>query len=111
MKIETTISCMINGVCLFETDVTAVIDYKYDRRHGELDWWVDEYLVEGEHRIWDKAGHSTGKQSVTIVVPEKLAEAFDEHLDRDWMEEQIRERLADYADDRADYLRDQMMDR
>lgn len=111
MKIPTTISCIINGVCLFETDVTAVIDYKIDRRYGELEWWVDEYRVEGAHRIWDKDGRSAGEQAVSITVPENLADVFDKYLDRDWMDSEVRERLADMDDDRGDWLRDKVMDR
>jgi len=111
MKIPTTISVMLGGVCIIETDVTAVIDYKVDRRHGELEWWVDEYLVEGEQRIWNKDGTTTGTKEVCIVVPDKLAEVFDEHLDRDWMDGKVREQLADMESDRGDYLRDLAMDR
>jgi hypothetical protein len=110
MKIETTISCIIGGVCLFETDVTAVIDYKVDRRYGELEWWVDEYRVEGEQRVWAKDGTSS-LQAVSITVPDNLAEVFDQYVAREWMEEQIRERLADMDSDRGDYLRDMAQDR
>jgi len=111
MKIPTTISVMLNGVCIIETDVVAVIDYKIDRRHGELEWWVDEYRVEGEQQIWDKDGKSVGTKNVCIVVPEKLSEVFDEHLNRDRIDSQVRELLADMESDRGDYLRDMAMDR
>ena len=111
MKIPTTISCMINGVCLFETDVIAVIAYKIDRRHGELEWWVDEYKIEGEQRIWAKDGRSSHEATVSIVVPQTLTAVFDEHLDHDRMDELVREQLADMESDRGDYLRDLAMDR
>lgn len=111
MEIETTISAMVKGVCLFETDVTAVIDYKFDRRHNELEWWVDEYIIKGNQRIWSKDGKSSHVENVRVAVPKALADAFDEFLDREHLDEKVRERLADYGDDRADYLRDQMMDR
>lgn len=111
MKIETTITVLEQGVCIIECDVTANIDYKIDRRHGELEWWVDQYTVEGEHRIWDMHGVSHGTQKVCVVIPDKLAEVFDEYLDREKIGEQVREHLADIDDDRADYLRDMAMDR
>jgi hypothetical protein len=111
MKIPTTISVMLGGVCVIETDVTAVIDYKIDRRHGELEWWVDEFRIEGKHRIWDKDGTSSSENYVSIVVPASLATVFDEHLNRDRIDEQVRERLADMESDRGDYLRDMAEDR
>jgi urocanate hydratase len=111
MKIPTTITVMINGVCLFETDVVAVIDYEIDRRYGELEWWVDEYRIEGEQSIWEKDGKTSEKKAVSFAVPKALAEVFDEHLDRDWMDDQVRGQLADMDDDRGDYLRDLAMDR
>ncbi len=111
MKIPPTISVIRDGVCIIECDVIANIDYKRDRRHGELEWWVDEYTLEGRQTIWNKAGQFAGYADKTVVIPKNLAEVFNEHLDRDWMDEKVRENLADYADDRADYLRDQLMDR
>jgi hypothetical protein len=111
MKIPTTISCMINGVCLFETDVVAVIDYKIDRRYGELEWWVDEYRITGRERIWEKDGTSTGEKDVDFVVPDKLHDVFDTYLNRDRIDGLVREQLADMDDDRGDYLRDMAMDR
>jgi hypothetical protein len=105
---------MRDGVCILECDVTAVIDYKVDRRHNELEWWVDEYRLEGDQYIWGDKGESLGVKNVCVVVPEKLAEVFDDYLDKDWMDEQVRERLADSHagdDGYGDYLRDMAMDR
>lgn len=110
MKIETTITAIKNGVCLFESDFIASIDYHIDR-YGELEWHVDEYIAEDKRRTWDEMAGKWRVEKISVAVPDKLAEVLDEYLDHAWMEEQIRERIADCGADRADYLRDQMMDR
>jgi hypothetical protein len=51
------------------------------------------------------------KREFVTSVPETLAEVFDTYLDRERMEEHIREELASLDDDRGDYLRDLTMDR
>lgn len=110
MKIETTITAIKDGICLFETDVICSIDYHVDR-YDELEWHVDEYSVEGTRRYWDDTAQKWVETKRTTAVPDALAEIFDKYLDREWMEKQIRENLADYGDDQGDYLRDLMMDR
>lgn len=110
MNIDVTVTVEKNGVCLFEADFVASIDHRVDQ-YGELEWHVDQYIAEDTRRTWDEMAGKWRTEKISVAVPDKLAEILDEHIDREWVEEQIRERLADYADDRADYLRDQMMDR
>jgi hypothetical protein len=111
MKIRTTITAMKDGVCLFETDATAEIDYSRDR-YGELEWHVDQWTVTGSGPdVWDTLRGEWKRTEIEVAVPEKLAEVFDTYMDSAWMEEQIREQLMDYDDDRGDYLRDLAQDR
>jgi hypothetical protein len=111
MKIETTITAIKDGCVLFETDVICVIDYKIDRRYSELEWWVDEYRVEGKRLKWDDTDGKWVKTTIDTKVPEPLAQVFSLYLDRERIEEKIREELIDRDDDRADHLRDMAMDR
>jgi hypothetical protein len=111
MLIETTITAMKDGICLFETDVVCSIEYTVDRRHNELEWNVQEYLIEETRRMWDDTAGKWIESKVRTAVPNKLAEVFDEYLDTAHMDEKVREQLSDHADDRADYLRDMAMDR
>jgi hypothetical protein len=111
MLINTTITAEKDGITLFETDVICCIEYTVDRRHNELEWNVQEYLIEEKRRTWDDTAGKWTESKVQTAVPEKLAEVFDEYLDHDWIDERVRERLADYGDDRGDYLRDLAMDR
>jgi hypothetical protein len=110
MKIETTISAIHGGICIFEADVTCEIDWSVDR-YNEIDWVVDQYIVTGTRRKWDDMAQKWVEFPHEVSVPDALADVFDAYLDREKMEEKIRENLADYGDDRGDYLRDQMMDR
>jgi len=110
MKIDTTITAMKDGLCLFETDVTCSIDYSKDR-YGELEWHVDEYIISAQRDVWDEMAQKFVKREFVTSVPEMLASVFDTYLDRERMEEHIREELASLDDDRGDYLRDLAMDR
>lgn len=101
MKIETTIECTERGVCLFSTDLTVVIGYRVDA-DNELRWWVDEFLIEGEHAIWSTNGTYDGRRPVSHVVPLHLAEVFNRYLKRDKIEEEIIDRLIDSGELRRD---------
>jgi hypothetical protein len=110
MKIETTISAIHGGLCIFEADVTCEIDWRKDR-YGELEWHVDQYVVTGKRRKWDDMAQKWVEFPHDVAVPEKLAEVFDTYLDREKMEKYIHEQLADMDSDHGDYLRDKAMDR
>jgi hypothetical protein len=110
MKIETTISCIIGGECLFEADVTCEIDHHRDR-YGELEWHVDQYIIVGTRRKWDDMAQTWKEIPHEVAVPDKLADVLDIYLDREKIEAKIHENLADYGDDYGDYLRDLAMDR
>jgi hypothetical protein len=110
MRISTTITAEKDGITLFETDVDCDIVYSKDR-YGELEWHVDQYVATENRKVWDEMGQKWVQREFTTSVPENLAEVFDEHLDRKWMEEQILEQLMGMDADRGDYLRDLAMDR
>jgi hypothetical protein len=105
MLIKTTITAMKDGICLFETDVVCSIDWKVDR-YNELEWWVDEYRIEEKRHEYDTTAEKYREKTVSTDVPKKLAEIYDEYLDRTWMEEKVRERLVDHSAERADALYD-----
>jgi hypothetical protein len=111
MLINTTITAEKDGITLFETDVICSIVYEVDRRHNELEWHVDQYIIEEKRRVWDDTAAKWIEIKVQTAVPEKLAEVFDEYLDHDWIDERVRENLVESHADRADHLRDLAMDR
>ena len=106
MLINTTITAEKDGITLFETDVICCIEYTVDRRHNELEWNVQEYLIEEKRRTWDDTAGAWRESKVQTAVPEKLAEVFDEYLDIAWMDEKVRENLVESHADRADALYD-----
>ena len=110
MKFDTTITAMKDGICLFETDVVVIVDHKVDR-YNELEWWVDEYRVEGTRRTWDDTANQWIETKVDTKVPQALAEVFNHYLDEGKIEEKIREQLAEERYERADFARDLAMDR
>ena len=111
MLIETTITAEKDGITLFETDVICCIEYTVDRRHSELEWHVDQYIIEEKRRVWDDTAGKWTESKVQTAVPKKLAEVFDEYLDIAWIDERVRENLVESHADRADHLRDMAMDR
>jgi hypothetical protein len=110
MLIETTITAEKDGITLFETDVICCIEYTVDR-YNELEWNVQEYLIEEKRRVWDDTAGKWRESKVQTAVPNKLAEVFDEYLDTAWIDERVRENLVESHADRADHLRDMAMDR
>jgi hypothetical protein len=110
MKIETTVTGMKDGICVFEQDVIVSVVYDVDR-DNELTWSVDEYIIEGPKRVWDDTAQKWTYPVIAVSAPECLAKVFDEYLDKEALEEELIERLIDmremrqddYADARADY--------
>lgn len=84
LYIPTTITVWKEDVCLFETDCECRITYDLpDGRRGIVDWDVTEF-------------HFTDKGKYTkITRTEPLFGVLYKDLDRDWIDEQLRDTLAD----------------
>lgn len=102
MQIETTISIEKDGYCIIEQDVTAHVDVTI-HEYEEWTWKVSHYTMQGCKLI-----PGVGPEFKAVEVPDKLAEVFNEHLDRAHIEAIIADRLGEYSDEprrlRADYL-------
>ena len=85
--IPTTITVWKDDVCLFETDCECRIEYDLpDGRRGPVDWDVTEFHFTDE---------KDGKPVYTkITRTEPLFQVLYKDLDRDWLDEQVFEALA-----------------
>lgn len=93
MKINTTITAMKDGLCLFETDVTVYVLYEIE--DGCVTWQVDQYTVSDMKNVWNDTRGVWERREREVAVPKNLELVLDEYLDRDAMLEQIEERLMD----------------
>ena len=94
MKIRTTITAEKDGLTLFETDVVAHVEYDFDE-FGGISWHVDQWTVEEQYEVWNNTHHFFEKRTKSAAVPEALAKVFDSYMDKEWLEEQLIERLLD----------------
>ena len=83
-----TVQCWKDDVCLFETDCELGIDYDLpDGPEGHVDWDVVEFYFSDT---------KDGKPVYTkINRHEPLFHVLYKDLDRDYLDERIRETLAD----------------
>lgn len=85
-----TVQAWKDGVCLFETDCELRIDYCLpDGRRGPIDWDVMEFHFEGIAR------HLKTKAYTKITRAEPLFGVLYQGLDRESIEETLRDMLAD----------------
>ena len=94
MKIPTTITAMKDNICLFETDAIAHVEYDFDE-FGGISWFVDQWTVEEASQVWNDTRRVWEKRTKVAAVPETLAKVFDSYMDKEWLEEQLIERLLD----------------
>jgi hypothetical protein len=94
MKISTTITAMKDNICLFETDAIAHVEYDFDE-FGGISWFVDQWTVEERQAVWNDARGIWEQHTKVAAVPEALAKVFDSYMDKEWLEEQLIERLLD----------------
>lgn len=103
--IPTTIHAQIGSVFLFETECVAEVEYLTER--GALqDWVITDFKFQDERYDRDEA---TGQLKRTVRgeawCPDILRPTLMEYVDRDRIEESLREHLAaegeTYASDEA----------
>lgn len=82
-----------DGVCLFETEPDALIEYSLpDGRGGPVDWDVIEFH-------WDAPGLAPDRRIYTkIGRTDPLFRVLYDNLDTEWLDERVREILADNGD-------------
>ena len=87
--IPITISVWKGDVCLFEADCEAKCEWSLpDGPDGPIDWDVTAFW-------FDNAGTEPGKRkAVDIYRTDPLFSILYADMDRDWLDEQLREALA-----------------
>lgn len=86
LEIDVTSTVMKEGVPLFETECTAIIDWDTDL--GELDWEIRE--LRFEETIW-KDGKPVGKKETTIGRGDVLFNVIRDGIDLKWLDEKAAE--------------------
>ena len=85
-----TVQAWKDDVCLFETDCELKVSYDLpDGRSGVIDWDVTGFF-------FDNVGTEPGKRVYTEIHPhEPLFHVLKKDLDLDYIDERLRETLAD----------------
>ena len=85
-----TVQAWKDDVCLFETDCELKVSYDLpDGRAGVIDWDVTGFF-------FDNVGTEPGKRVYAEIFPhEPLFHVLKKDLDNDFIDERLRETLAD----------------
>ena len=88
-----TVQAWKDDVCLFETDCELKVSYALpDGRSGPIDWDVTGFF-------FDNVGTEPGKRIYTeINAHEPLFHVLKKDLDTDFIDERLRETLADHGE-------------
>ena len=85
-----TVQVWKDEICLFETDCDLKVTYDLpDGPRGPIDWDVTEFH-------FDAPGTEMGKRIYTKIAPhEPLFHVLKKDLDTEWIDERLRDMLAD----------------
>jgi hypothetical protein len=88
-----TVQAWKDDVCLFETDCELKVSYDLpDGRSGVIDWDITGFF-------FDACGTEPGKRVYTEIHPhEPLFHVLKKDLDLDYIDERLRETLADHGE-------------
>jgi hypothetical protein len=93
-EIETTITAEESGVCFFQTDCFAEIEYTVSG--GELGWEITKFRFEGVEHVWNSETGTTERlPSYGAYAGPDLFPVLLKFADKEWLETQLREQLAE----------------